>query len=544
MLIRLPKRQVAVLVLGWLAAAAIVVTLVAAGRRVALERGERSSAAFATVVEQQTARTFQAVQLTLAAIGDAHRLAGRPAKNDPAFQQMMSRRLKDLPFVRALFVIGPDGWIIHDTDYPRTPQVPLGDRSYFRFHRENVVHDVTYSAPVLSRSGTGWFLPVAQRLGTAHFDGVIVAALQTDYFSKQFESISLGEGDVIALFHRDGTLIARHPQDPETIGQSFAGLPAFAELAKARAGTFTTEESLVPGVRVVSYRSVAGTPYVVHVSRSQTALLSEWRRTAVGAAVAMGALTLVLAWLVTYLVRQHAREERVRERRLQAEKLEALGQFTSSIAHDFGNLLNVVGLNLVLLRQGSLASSELEASLSAADRAVHRGKDLIARLLGFARPRPTQAVRTDANQIIAAVMPLLSQAAGSRITVAQSLATDLPPIFCDPTELEIALLNLVVNARDAMAGAGRIVLKSFACEDDCVCVSVEDNGPGMPEDVQRRAMEPFYSTKGEGGTGLGLWQVYGFMHRLGGTARIESAPGRGTVVTLVFPGAAHADASR
>jgi len=91
------------LVLGWVAAAVLVFSLVAAGRRVAIERGERSSAAFATVVEQQTARTFQAVQLTLAAIGDAHRLASRPAKNDSAFQQMMARRLNDLPFVRALF---------------------------------------------------------------------------------------------------------------------------------------------------------------------------------------------------------------------------------------------------------------------------------------------------------------------------------------------------------------------------------------------------------------------------------------------------------
>jgi signal transduction histidine kinase len=541
MLIRLPKRQLAVLVLGWAAAAGVVFSLVEAGRRVALERGARASAAFAAVVEQQTVRTFQAVQLTLASVADAYELAAHPAKNDPAFQQMMSRRLTDVPFLRAIFIIGPDGWIIHDTDYPRTPRVPLSDRPYFRLHRDTLLHEVTYSSPVLSRSGTGWFLPVAHRLGTKQFEGVIVAALQTDYFSRQFETIQLVDGDVIALFHRDGTLIARYPPSPDEIGKSFAELPVFGEpLAKAGTGTFVTESSFVPGERVVAYRAVANTPFIVHVSRSHASVLGEWRRTAVGAAVAMGALTLVMGWIVTYLVRQHAREARVRERRLQAEKLEALGQFTSSIAHDFGNLLNVVGLNLVLLRKGSLVRSEMEGSVAAADRAVQRGKDLIARLLGFARPRPSQAVATDANHVISAVLPLLSQAAGSRITVAQSLGTDLPAIFCDPTELEIALLNLVVNARDAMAGAGRIVVKSFACEDDCVCVCVEDNGPGMPEDVQRRAMEPFYSTKGEGGTGLGLWQVYGFMHRLGGTVRIDSAPGKGTLVTLVFPGAAEA----
>jgi signal transduction histidine kinase len=536
MLIRLPKRQLAVLVLGWAAAAGIVFSLVEAGRRVALERGARASAAFAAVVEQQTVRTFQAVQLTLASVADAYQLAGRPAKNDPAFQQMMSRRLMDVPFLRAIFIIGPDGWISHDTDYPRTPRIPLDDRPYFRLHRDTAAQEVTYSRPVLSRSGTGWFLPIAQRLGAAKFEGVIVAALQTDYFSRQFETIQLVDGDVIALFHRDGTLIARYPPKADEIGKSFAELPVFAEPhSRPGTGSFVTQSGLVPGERVVAYRAVANTPFIVHVSRSHASVLGEWRRTAVGAAVAMGALTLVLAWIVTYLIRQHAREERVRERRLQAEKLEALGQFTSSIAHDFGNLLNVVGLNLALLRNGNLQAAEYDGSIAAADRAVHRGKDLIARLLGFARPRATQAMRTDANQIIAGVLPLLAQAAGSRITLAESLGAGLPTIVCDPTELEIALLNLVVNARDAMAGAGRITVKSFACEDDCVCVSVEDNGPGMPEDVQRRAMEPFYSTKGEGGTGLGLWQVYGFMHRLNGTARIDSAPGRGTVVTLVFP---------
>jgi two-component system NtrC family sensor kinase len=536
MLVRLPKRQLAVLVLGWAAAAVIVLSLVAAGRRVALERGERSSAAFAAVVEQQTVRTFQAVQLTLAAVADAHQLTVRPAKNDPGFQQMMSRRLKDLPFVRALFIIGPDGWIIHDTDYPRTPRLPLNDRPYFRMQRERMLHEVTFSPPVLSRSGTGWFLPIAQRLGTAQFEGVVVAAVQTDYFSKQFETIDLADGDVIALFHRDGTLIARHPLNFAAIGITFAHLPMFREhLPKASAGTFVTDASFAPGERVVSYRAVAGTPYVVQVSRSNAAVLAEWRRTAVGAAIAMGALTVVLAWMVAYLVRQHAREERVRERRLQAEKMEAIGQFTSSIAHDFGNLLNVVGLNLALLRQSALTPPTVDSAFAAVDRAVDRGKDLIGRLLGFARRRTTEAVRTDVNHAITSMKPLLLQAAGSRVTLDGALAADLPPVLCDPTELEIALLNLVVNARDAMAGAGHIVLKSYACEEESVCVTVQDDGPGMPEDVKRRAMEPFYSTKGEAGTGLGLWQVYGFMHRLEGTARIDSAPGEGTAVTLVFP---------
>ena len=121
-------RAVLLLVAGWLAAIAVVVMLVVAGRDTALERGERSSAAIAQIVEEHSARTFQAVSVSLGAIGDAWALA-RPRKHDPAFQALLQKRLEDLPNVRALFVIGPDGYLIHDTDYPHTPKVSLADGS-------------------------------------------------------------------------------------------------------------------------------------------------------------------------------------------------------------------------------------------------------------------------------------------------------------------------------------------------------------------------------------------------------------------------------
>lgn len=131
----------------------------------------------------------------------------------------------------------------------------------------------------------------------------------------------------------------------------------------------------------------------------------------------------------------------------------------------------------------------------------------------------------------------MKRAAGSKVDLLIDLAPDLPPCRLDETDLEVALVNLVVNARDAITGTGRIAVRTYASEeeDERVCVAVEDSGHGMAEAVQHHAFEPYYTTKGDKGTGLGLAQVYGFMLQVGGDARLDSSPGIGTRVELRFP---------
>ena len=550
MLARLPKRYVAILVALWAAAAALVVALVLAGRDVALERAQRSTAGYAAILAGEIEHAFQAVHLTLGAVADSYHLEGHPPRNDSAFQQMMLRRLRDLPFVRSIFLIGPGGGLIHDTNYPRTPDVSLADRAYFKLHQADPARDRAVSGPMLSRSGSGWFLAATRRLGHAGtFEGVAVAAVQSSYFREQFQRIGLGAGDFIALFNQDGVLVARHPQGEEGIGTSYAHIPLFStHLPESATGSYFTERSLVPGERVVSYRVIEGTPLVVAVSRSNAAALSEWRRTAIGAAVAMTALTLMLGLFVSHVIRERSREERARERREQAEKLEALGQLTGSIAHDFGNMLQVVSLNLAVLRENAADRYIKEQAISVAQQAVQRSASLIDHLLHFARRRPLKLTRANLGSALAAARELMAHAAGPFAQVVIEPAADLPEVVCDTNQLETALVNLVVNARDAMGGSGRIVLRAYLCDDDnapqvkpgkrgagFVCLAIEDSGSGMPERVRKRALEPFFSTKGEAGTGLGLSQVYGFMQQVGGSLRIDSAPERGTTVHLFFP---------
>src|SRR5690606_12562499 len=172
----------------WIAAVAVVLWLVLAGRQEALRRGLEDTAALTAVIEQLTARTFQALYLTLSSVADAHQLQPRPAKNDPAFQQLLTYRLQDVPFARALFIIGPDGWLIHDTDYPSTPNLSLFDRPYFQAYLENSERFATAWPPLESRSGTGWFVPVTEPLSrSAEFEGVVAAALQADHFTQELE---------------------------------------------------------------------------------------------------------------------------------------------------------------------------------------------------------------------------------------------------------------------------------------------------------------------------------------------------------------------
>lgn len=548
MLFRFFKFSLAALLCAWLAALAVVGWLVYEGYVVALDRGERATAAFAALVEQQTARTFQAIQLTLGAVGDAHQLAPRPRRNDAEFQRMMARRLADTPSVRAIFILDRDGWIIHDTDYPGTPNVSLADRPYFRGHAEDPKHGGAVWPPLQSRSGKGWFLPVTRPLGRfGEFEGIVVAALQTDRLDTQFSRMGLAEGYLIALFHLDGTLVAKHPHERAEIGQSFRHLAIFADDRRGTHDTFWTGAGLVPGIRAVSYRRVENFPFVLQVSRSREELLAPWRGTALAAAVGMAALTVLLAGFIAQLVRDRARRARERERRTQAEKMEALGQLTAGITHDFGNLLHIVAVNAEMLRTQPADTAAVRQAAAVIERAVRGGTAMLDRLTTFSRRRPLAVARLSLGEWLQNTRALLEQAAGPLVTVETEAKRPLPEILCDATQLDAAVVNLVVNARDAMAGSGRILVRAYACDNDSgaprafvgspapfICLAVHDNGPGMTERVRRRALEPFYTTKGEAGTGLGLPQVYGFMKQIGGDMTIDSAPGKGTRVHLFF----------
>jgi len=247
------------------------------------------------------------------------------------------------------------------------------------------------------------------------------------------------------------------------------------------------------------------------------------------------------------LTAEIAERERAEARLVQAQKMEAIGQLTGGIAHDFNNLLTVVVGSLDL----ALRRCEDEAVLRLVKNALlaaERGATLTAQLLTFSRRQRLSPVPIDINKVVAGMREMMARTIGPQIRIETDLEADVWHALADQTQLEMMVLNLAINSRDAMPRGGRIVIRtrnvprvpqSLGSEletGEYVCISVHDDGPGMPPEVLAHAFEPFFTTKAQGkGTGLGLAQLYGFAKQSGGVAKIESEPGEGTAVAIYLP---------
>ena len=238
--------------------------------------------------------------------------------------------------------------------------------------------------------------------------------------------------------------------------------------------------------------------------------------------------------------------ERANTALFQAQKMEAIGQLTGGIAHDFNNLLSVVSNSLEVLATRLHEHADVRI-LDAMRRAVDRGATLTQQLLSFARQQPLKVDTHDLNTVIRGFESVLQRAGNSSVRFDLDLAPQLRPVLVDAARFEAALLNLVVNSRDAMPEGGELIVSTTDVDladhavgrlpaGPYVQVSVRDTGAGMPPDVAARAFEPFFTTKAVGkGTGLGLSQVYGFFAQSGGDIVLDTRPGQGTTVTAYLP---------
>ncbi|MFO1108315.1 MAG: ATP-binding protein [Bradyrhizobium sp.] len=235
------------------------------------------------------------------------------------------------------------------------------------------------------------------------------------------------------------------------------------------------------------------------------------------------------------------RLEQMQKQLAESQKLDALGQLTGGVAHDFNNLLMIISGSLHTLRRGVADDPKMQRALSAIDTATRRGAALTSQLLTFARRQSVNPQSVDIAERINAVREVLDTGVGSAITLKFDLAAAPLPASIDIAEFETALVNLVINARDAMPAGGTVTISARAhtgetAGRDYIAVSVTDSGMGIPTDVLSRVFDPFFTTKPIGkGTGLGLSQVHGFAHQAGGTVKVASEIGKGTEVTMLLP---------
>lgn len=250
---------------------------------------------------------------------------------------------------------------------------------------------------------------------------------------------------------------------------------------------------------------------------------------------------------VTHVIKErHKAEEALR----QAQKMESIGQLTGGVAHDFNNLLQVISGNLQLLGKAVAGEERSEAHIRNALAGVSRGSKLASQLLAFGRRQPLEPKVINIGRLVTGLDDMLRRTLGDEVEVQSRMADDLWTVFADPNQIENALLNMTINARDAMAGQGKLTVEiENAALDEVyarsnpdvvpgqfVVLSVSDTGSGMPPEVMERVFEPFFTTKPEGhGTGLGLSMVYGFARQSNGHVKIYSEQGEGTTIKLYLP---------
>ena len=255
------------------------------------------------------------------------------------------------------------------------------------------------------------------------------------------------------------------------------------------------------------------------------------------------ARTAELAQANDRLMREITERERAQVALVQAQKMEAVGQLTGGIAHDFNNLLNVISGNVELIERYS-SDERVKRMAQTARRSAQRGAKLTGQLLAFSRSQSLDLRPVELKHLMDEVRDLLSAAMGADIRLEFDVAPDLPPVMADLSQTELAILNLAINARDAMPDGGRLLIECTMCEASdgmlppgaYAVIAVRDSGQGINPEILSKVFDPFFTTKALGkGTGLGLSQVYGIAQQSGGTARIESRVGSGTTVELWLP---------
>ncbi len=229
-------------------------------------------------------------------------------------------------------------------------------------------------------------------------------------------------------------------------------------------------------------------------------------------------------------------DESEAERHERIRQLEALGALTGGVAHDFTNLLTVISGNLELILDSADDAPRLRRHAEAAMQAADDGSVLTEQLVALTRHKPIRPTHVDVHALLQSSRPLLETSVGRACTLALASTCETCVAYVDPAQLRAAILNLTVNARDAMPGGGRVELRTGDAGDGLVAIEVEDDGVGMTPEVLAAATKPFFTTKGEGrGTGLGLSTAYDFAERSGGRLEIASTPGEGTLVRLLLP---------
>jgi signal transduction histidine kinase/CheY-like chemotaxis protein len=540
-----------------------------------LEEADRAAARSVVALEQHAANMLDVHTLILRQLDDlTEGRSGSQINSDAHLRQTVIGLTRDFPQVSIVGLTDGDGRIWLSSMQGAAKVASVADRDFFLAHKNATALGVYISEAFTGRlNGARQFsISLRRSSPSGAFDGIIFATVPLKYLTQFWEQFTPSVGHLIPLVRSDGAVLVRYP-----LAASAARLDPqgsfMTRLRRAPRGLFTAV-SQVDGIeRINAYSQVRNYPLFISYGVETELVLREWwRESLVATCVAVfSALTLAMLWLA--VVRQ-SQQQQVAARRWQAiavnlelevgrrkdaeegmrqsQKMEAVGQLAGGIAHDFNNLLAALLGNVQLMRrrldQG--AFKDLSRYVAAVESITAKASALTQRLLAFSRRQTLAPAPLDVDKRIVAMHELIAHTVGPSIRVQTVFADGPCRTLCDPGELDNALLNLSINARDAMPGGGDLTLMAtrmdltaaqaaalqLPANASYVVVRVKDSGAGMTPETIQRAFEPFFTTKATGqGTGLGLSMVHGFVTQSGGRIDIQSELGAGTEVAIYLP---------
>ena len=518
------------------------------------------------MLQEQALKVFQSMNLALDTID--YMVAGLSEPEIRANEQRLHMRLRQiqsaLPEVQSIWIFGPTGHPqVITRDYPAPYAEDYTALDYFAVPR-NGPPGVYIGGIHQSISGGQPYFSFnrARQDAQGKVVGVIEMSLLPSNFSQFYSHLLSGEGLQFALVRDDGVMLARYPPILRDLRLDERSGFHRSIVADPAGGFYTSVGGNDNVERRVGTRRVPGFPVYVIAGIDTAQIRNEWMGGMAMHLIFGVPATLFLFLTLLAVLRRTRRLYAETDHRLAAEetlrqsqKLDAIGHLTGGVAHDFNNLLTIIIGNLEAAQRQletwtDAMHLKLAQRIGSAMHGAERAATLTKRLLAFARQQPLNPAAIDVNRLLNGLADFLRRALGEDVSLEIVGAGGVWPVEADPAELEAAILNLAVNARDAMPDGGKLTIETAnAYLDDGYCrqypdvrpgqyvqISVTDSGAGMTNAIIERAFEPFFTTKQAGqGTGLGLSQVYGFVKQSGGHVKIYSEVGEGTTIKMYLP---------
>ena len=512
------------------------------------------------ILSEHASKVFQSVDLATtsvdAIVGDLS--DAQIEARQEALHSQLSKLEKALATVDAIFIADRNGRALASSAiFPLPPDTSVADRDYFQAQADR--NAGTYVGAVLqSRATKERFFGVSRRrpADDGQFTGIIMISVMPKVFTEFYKQLAGDTSASFSLARRDGAILARYPAPPGDVTHYGPDSEFVRSIGSQPERGILTTTSIDGTQRRIAYRKLGNSDLYVSDGLQTDEIYSRWIRLMASHLIFGIPATLFLFGLVLLTIRrtqafyaEAERRELAEQALRQSQKMEAVGQLTGGVAHDFNNLLTIIIGNLGIAKRG-VVESRAERALNNALVGAERAAQLTQRLLAFSRRQPLNPRVLDVNKLIVSISDLLVRTLGENIELESIGAAGLWKVEADASELESTLLNLALNARDAMPEGGKLTIEtSNAYLDEGYCqqhagvapgqyilIAVTDNGGGMSAETIDRAFEPFFTTKEAGkGTGLGLSQVYGFMKQSEGHVKIYSESGEGTTIKLYLP---------